>query len=273
MIDQDFSEHLEIHGAPLYVEATGGGPSLLFIHAGVADCRMWQDQVGPLSAHHRVIRCDLRGFGKSPVPAGPFSNVEDVLGILDALDAKQVVCIGSSFGARVVVDFALSYPERVRALVLAAPSISGEEPSSRIEQFWEDEEAYLARGDLEAATELNLQLWVDGPYRTPDQVDPIVRERVRAMQLNVFQVPVPDGAEVVSPQEMAMDRLSELRMPTLLISGALDLEEKVTLAEQVAQSIPHARHQIVDNAAHLVNMEQPQRFNRAVLEFLEELES
>jgi hypothetical protein len=70
-------------------------------------------------------------------------------------------------GGLVALDFTLAYPEYMKALILGVPSISGDEPSERIKQFWDDDEAALENGDLEAATELNLRLWIDGPHRRP----------------------------------------------------------------------------------------------------------
>jgi pimeloyl-ACP methyl ester carboxylesterase len=123
-------------------------------------------------------------------------------------------------------------------------------------------------GDLPGATELNLRLWVDGPQRTPEQVSPTVRQRVYEMQYHALTIPIPEGADEQDLQPPAITRLSEVRVPTLIIVGDLDLPEKLDLTNQLATSIRRARQEIIAGTAHMVNMEQPQEFNRIVLDFL-----
>lgn len=257
-----------INGAQLYYEVSGDGYPLVLLHAGVADSRMWDEQIDVFSQFYWVIRFDMRGFGRSSMPPGSFSNIEDVRGLLDYLQVDEACLLGLSFGGLVALDFTLAYPENVKALILGAPSISGDEPSERIKQFWDDEEAALENDDLEAATELNLRLWVDGPHRRPDQVSSPVRERVREMQHRIFELPVPDDVEEIPLTPSAVKRLGEVKVPTLVIVGELDLEEKIVLADRLVAEMPNAQKEMVPNAAHIVNMEKPDEFNRMVLEFL-----
>jgi len=113
-----------------------------------------------------------------------------------------------------------------------------------------------------------VRLFHDGPYRTAAQVDPSVRERVREMQLRAFSMSEPDGAEVLKLSPPAIGRLAELRVPTLIVAGDLDLPEKLAVAERLAAEIPDAKKQIISDVAHMVNMEKPAEFNRIVLDFL-----
>jgi 3-oxoadipate enol-lactonase len=263
------SGHVPVNGAQLYYDMTGSGPPLLLIHAGVADSDMWHSQVDMLAPHFQVIRFDMRGFGRSPLPSGSFRNCDDVAGLLDALEIKRAHLIGCSFGALVAVDFALTYPERVDRLVLVAPSIGGMAPPDELRAFWDEEDALLEAGRLTEATELNLALWVDGPYRTPDAVDPEVRAEVGRMQMRAFQLDEPEDAEAIPLDPPAAARLEQLTMPSLVLTGALDRPEKLHLAAMLARDLPHGESIIIDNAAHMLNMEQPEPFNRAVLAFLQ----
>lgn len=258
----------EINGARLYYEVRGSGEPLLFLHAGIADSRMWDDQFHVFAQRHQVIRYDLRGFGRSELIPGRFSNVEDVRSLLDFLQVERAHLVGISFGALIALDFSLAHVERVRSLVLVAPSVSGQHRSEEVQRFIDEEEALIERGDLDAATELNVRMWVDGPYRTAARVDPAVRERVREMQLRAFSMPEPDGVEVLSLSPPAIGRLAELRVPTLIVAGDQDLREKVALAEQLAALIRGANHAVIPGVAHMVNMEKPETFNRIVLDFL-----
>lgn len=157
------------------------------------------------------------------------------------------------------------------SLVLVAPGVGGTEPSEQILRFFQEEDALVEQGDLQGATELNLRFWVDGPQRTPDQVNPTVRQRVYEMQYHAFTLPMPEGADEQALQPPAITRLAEIRVPTLIVTGNLDLPEKLELSERLAASIPGARWEIIAGAAHMVNMEQPQEFNRIVLDFLREV--
>ncbi|GLV60830.1 hydrolase [Dictyobacter sp. S3.2.2.5] len=259
---------LQAHGAPLYYEVAGQGEPLLLIHAGIADSRMWDEQFAAFARHYRVIRYDQRGYGQSQYPAMPFAYYDDPAELLTSLGIESAHVVGISFGGQVALDFALSHPQMVRSLVLVAPSVSGTQPSEAVIRFQEEEEAYLERDDLDAATDLNVRVWVDGPRRTPEQVDASVRERVRVMQRHAFAVPVPDGAELVKLQPPAIERLAEVHVPTLVVVGDYDLPYKLELSQQLASQIDGAQLLVIEGVAHMVNMERPEQFNHAVLSFL-----
>ncbi len=261
----------DINGAHLYYEVKGEGHPLLLVHAGIADSRMWDAQFEAFSKVYRVIRFDLRGFGRSSMPSGLFSNYEDVRALLDFLQIKRVYLLGISFGGLVALDFALAYPYYIKALVLGAPSVSGARPSERIKQFWEEEETALEKGDLEGATELNLRLWVDGPHRQANQVSSAVRERVREMQLAIFRKEIPDDIEEIELNPPAIERLDEVDIPVQVMIGELDLEEKLALADRLVSEMPKSRKVVIPGVAHMLNMEKPEVFNRSVLEFLSKI--
>ena len=257
-----------VNGAQQYYETAGEGEPLILLHAGIADCRMWDGHFQRYSEHFRVIRYDLRGFGESKVPSGTYSGYGDLAGLLDYLEVESANILGISNGGRVAIDFAIAYPSRVNKLILSAPSIGGFPPSDIIRQFWQDEDEALERGDLEAATEVNLRLWVDGPKRSPNEVDADVRKKVYQMQMRAFQIDEPEDAEEEGLETEAIGRLNEITAKTLVLVGNLDLEEKIALAEQVAHEITDARLEIIPGAAHMLNMERPQQFDCAVLDFL-----
>ncbi len=266
----------EVDGAKLYYETAGSGRPLLLLHAGVADCRMWDDQFAQFAQQHRVIRYDLRGFGKSLMPGCEFSGHADAAGLLDWLGIEQTALVGLSFGGATVLDFALAYPKRVRALVLAAPYISGLDqadkalytPSEELRRYWQAEHNALERNDLEAATEANLRMWVDGPNRTPDQVDAAIRKRVYEMQHHAFTITTPEGARRTPLEPAAFSRLAEIQAPTLVISGEQDVSDFVKISELAAAGIVGAQRIVIPSTAHMSNMEKPAEFNRLVLDFI-----
>jgi pimeloyl-ACP methyl ester carboxylesterase len=259
-----------INGIDLYFETKGRGQPLLLLHAGVADSRMWDSQFELLCQTHQVIRCDLRGFGQSGKAPGLFAYYEDIAALLKCLKIDTVGLIGASFGGYVALDFVLAHPEMVTNLILAAPALGGYEfKSAEMLDFFAAEEAALARGDVAAATEINLKMWVDGLQRDGDAgVSGQVREQVRQMQLNTFSQPdVADtGEKELAPP--AIDQLEKIDVPTLVISGDRDVAEFQHLASLIAERIEHSRHVIIPGAGHLLSMEKPAEFNRIVLEFL-----
>jgi pimeloyl-ACP methyl ester carboxylesterase len=257
---------LEVGGAHLAYEVTGAGHPLVLLHAGVADARMWEPQLADFAERHTVVRYDLRGFGRSAPARGRYSPRADLAALLDHLGIARAHLVGLSMGGALAVDFALERPERVSALVAAATRPSGQEPSPELIRGWTAVDEAIEAGDLAWAVELESRMWVDGPYRAPGEVDPLVRERVRAM--NAPLLAAPDEAEPEPLDPPALTRLAEIAAPTLAIVGDRDYPDVRAGAHLLASGIPGAARATIAGAAHMVNMERPAEFNRAVLEFL-----
>jgi pimeloyl-ACP methyl ester carboxylesterase len=253
-------------------DVDGEGPAVLLVHEGIADRRMWEPQVGAfVDAGHTVVRCDLRGFGDSELVPGPFSNVGDLHELLGSLGIERAALVGGSYGARVALEYTLTHPEAVDALVLMGPGLRDVDWSDEVEEFGRKEDELVEAGDIEAAVELNVRMWVDGPARTPSQVDPAVRERVREMQRRAFEVglAVPDAGPDEPFDPPASARLGELRCPVLIVVGDLDQPDILRVADQLATGIPGARKEVIPGTAHVPSMEKPEEFNRLVLDFLQ----
>ncbi len=250
------------------MEQAGDGPGLLFLHAGIADSRMWDAEFEAFRDAHRVVRSDTRGFGRSPMPSGRFSYDDDVAAVAGAAGLARATLVGCSFGANIALDAAFAFPELVERLVLVSPGLGGGGDSEEMRRFEEAEEAALERGDLDGATELNLRMWVDGPRREPGEVDPSVRERVRVMQLDAFRVAMPEGVERVRLEPPAAARLAELRVPTLVVIGELDVLFVLAAGERIEREVVGARRAVVSGVAHMVNLERPDEFRRILEDFL-----
>jgi 3-oxoadipate enol-lactonase len=247
----------------------GSGPPILLVHEGVADQRMWRHTIPVLEPDHTVVAVDLRGFGETPNESGPFSHVEDVREVLDAQGIDRATVVGGSLGGRISLELALVHPDRVDRLVLCPPALRGWDWSQTVRDAWEAEEAAYDAGDLDRATEINVELWCDGPNRGPDAVDPAVRGLVRTMQRHAFELPWPDPPpEEAELEPPASERLGEIRVPTLVVVGDEDVEDFQRITETVAAAIPGARKVVIENAAHVIALERPEEFNRALLAFL-----
>jgi pimeloyl-ACP methyl ester carboxylesterase len=258
---------VNVPGGRIFCETVGRGEPLILIHAGIADSRMWEPQVDPLSQKHQAIRYDVRGFGRSSDPAGDFRHYEDLLAVVDKLDIRAASLVAVSMAGSIAIDFALAYPERVRALVLVATGPNGYDRwGDEIRRGWAEENEALAAADLERAVEINLRMWVDGPRREASEVDPAVRARVREMlELNL---PRDGEGEALDLEPLAIGRLHEIDRPTLVIAGDKDQPDIIDSSRLLAREIRGARMEELAGVAHVPNMEKPEEFNRLVLDFL-----
>ena len=261
----------EVNGASLYYETLGEGEPLALMHAGIADGRMWDEQFEAFAEHYRVIRYDRRGFGRSAMVDGPYSHHDDLGGLLDHLGIERASFVGCSMGGGAAVDFALRHPERVRALVLVGSAVSGVESDEAPPEEWDELVAADEAGDLERVSELEVRIWVDGPHRGPEEVDPAVRDLVREMNLIALKNEDSGLGEERPPDPPAAKRLADIQAPTLLVVGDLDRPEIGARADLLERSIPHATKVIIPGTAHIPNMEKPGEFNRMVLWFLGEV--
>jgi pimeloyl-ACP methyl ester carboxylesterase len=259
----------EADGATLYFEVAGSGGPLVLVHAGIADGRMWDPQMHAFSRHYRTIRHDMRGFGKSPMVEGSYSHHADLRSLIDALDVGRASLVGCSQGGGAVIDFALENPERVEALVLVGSAVSGFEFDEEPPEEWDELVAADEAGDLERISELEVRMWVDGPRRGPDAVDPAVRDLVREMNTIALKNEVLGIGEELEPQPPAATRLSQIQAPTLVLVGDEDRPKPLAAADLLEKSLPNARKVVMPGTAHLPNLERPDEFNRLILDFLE----
>ena len=255
-------------GAQLYFEVSGEGPAVVFIHAGVADHRMWQPQVEAFASWHRVVRYDLRGFGKSTAPEEPFSQRDDLLAVLRHLSIDKAVLVGCSMGGTAAIDFTLEHPEMVSALVPVAAGLGGwndwsAESSALMTQMM----AAIQNKDIDAAFEISARYWIDGPTRDPSRVDSLYREQARRLHRENFSLELFQRSEVALVPA-AIQRLGEVRCPTIVVVGDSDAQDLRTIAGYLANRIAGAKLTTMANAAHLPSLEHRGEFNRILGDFL-----
>jgi 3-oxoadipate enol-lactonase len=262
----------EINGAQLNYALAGDGPAVALLHEGVCDLRMWDELVEALAPEFTVLRYDMRGYGGSTIPPGPFSQTRDLLALLDHVGIERATLVGVSYGGRVALDTAFEAPERVIGLVLAAPGLRDHEWSQTVRRFGDEEERLLDAGDLAAATDLNVRLWVDGPNRGPDPERESVRERVREMQQRAFELQVPayKSDPVPGPEDPVNVRLGEIQAPTVVVVGDADVPDFAEIADQLASELPNARKVVLPDTAHTIPLERPDEFRELTFEFLRE---
>lgn len=246
------------------------GTSVVLLHAGVADRRMWDPQWAPLTEEYDVLALDLRGFGESATPPeGPVLHHQDVIEAVTALRIDRAHLVACSMGAGVAVEVALAAPALVGSLHLTCPGgslITAWTPHLRA--FVDAERAALAAADLDAAVAANLEWWVDGPHREAPPELAAVREQVARMQRRAFEITADWDVEEGELDPPATGRLGELAVPTSILSGALDLDAIGTVARTLAEEVPGAVHETWPDVAHLPSLEQPQRYLGHLLTWL-----
>ncbi len=258
---------LQVAGGELYWESSGTGRAVVLLHGGLLDCTTWDREFKRLSSAFRVIRYDARGHGRSSVQNGEYSHVEDLRALLDGLGVERTVLVGLSLGARTAIDMAIAHPDRVAALVAVSPGMSGWRFSDPVlMQHWEEQAKAAQAEDNDAYVDWFLRSWTDGPHRSPDQVDPAIRERLRRIaRANLERTASARGRLV---EVGAYDRVGEIRAPTVAIVGELDMSDIHGIADRLVSSVPGARKIEVPGVAHMVNLEAPEAFDKALDEFL-----
>ncbi len=250
----------------LHFRDEGTGPPVVLVHAGVADGRMWQPQIDGLSDRFRMIVPDLRGFGTTPTPAHPFSHAEDLHTMASRLGLRQATWVGCSMGGSAVLDLALAHPAIVLGMVLVDCVPSGQPITDPVTTAgWRAAAEAFGAGDMQRAAEIEMEMWLLGPDRVDEAVAGPLRELVKTMLLDSYQHA--DGQEIKSARP-AIDHLSDIAAPTLVVVGEYDQAPFLQAARLMAARIPGARLEIVGGAAHLPSLEHPEQFNDLLTGFL-----
>ncbi len=263
--------YFDLGDGQLYYETAGTGIPLVLSHAAFLDSGMFDAIWEQLAKEFRVIRYDLRGFGKSsPVPS-PLARRYDLDRLLAHLDVDHAHLVGCSLSGEICLDLALEQPHRFRSLTLvgSTPSgfqMQGEPPRNLLEMF-----AALQSGNFDHANELQIRIWLDGEHREPGQVD--LNLRKKALEMN--RIPVTQNTFFISDMQPthpldppAITRLESVICPTWIVAGALDNSEVLRAADEMVKRIPNARKTIIESTGHVPSYEQPDIFVKMLLDFL-----
>jgi 3-oxoadipate enol-lactonase len=242
----------------------GAGDPLVLIHAGIADARMWQPQADRFAREWRVIRPDLRGFGRTAHSGLKYRHSTDLVGLFEKLGLPPAVVVGASMGGGVAIDVAIERPDLVRGLVLVGATYGGFRfLEQELFDRWRVLTDIYEAGRLDEAAALETDIWLR-PDDSPDVKQAVV-EMVRLSydhgEIEEMEVDVP-----------ASERLRELEMPTLIVLGDEDRPDIARAADDLVNSIRHARLVPMPGAAHLPSLEQPDLFNTVLEDFLVRLD-
>jgi pimeloyl-ACP methyl ester carboxylesterase len=257
---------VRVDGAELYYEVVGEGRTLVLLHDGLLDRRVWDDQFVAFSLLYRTIRYDRRGYGKSSAPDRPFSDVSDLQRLLRHLGTDQAYLLGMSNGGKVALELALEHPEMAAALVLVGPSLGGYRPSEE-KQRRVSEILSVAR---ERGVEAGVEAWMEDPFYPPAKERSAARERVRQIARENLPrlLSAPDLRE--EPDPPTVESLSQIVAPTLILVGERDDRDNREIASILGTRLPRAEKKVFADCGHLVNLERPEAFYSVVADFLDE---
>ena len=250
---------VDVNGARLWYDEAGSGPTVLLVHGGLGDSRLWEPVVPFLAERFRTICTDLRFFGSSTGPATPWSWQDDTVGVLDGLGIQRSALVGLSLGGKIALDVALAHPDRLWAVVGVAPALGGHDGAAYTEEHAARYEAAADDAKLDTMMEIDFEVWA--PLGADERIQKLWHATPDAN-------PLPDGVEPREPSGApAKERLGELAVPTLVVTAKHDPPGFREVGPLVARDAPDARHVELDSD-HYVTLREPELLSRTLLDFL-----
>jgi pimeloyl-ACP methyl ester carboxylesterase len=259
----------EVNGTRLYYEVSGAGQPLVLIHGWSFDSRCWDDQTTALASRFRVLRYDLRGFGRSalPQPAVSYSHTDDLVALLDLLQMERVHLVAHSYGGNLAFEFAFRCPERVRSLLLpeAAIDVAGHPVDPEVQAWIAQTWRTAAQEGVEAAR----SVWLGGRPLAPAMRNLRSAARVRQMveEYSAWHWERPDPVQ--SFPTYHVDQLGQIRAPALIILGLLSPPGYHEFARLQHEHLANSTFVSMKGVGHALNIEDPEEFNRIILAFLD----
>jgi len=262
------SGHAALNDVSLYYEVQGEGPPLVLIHGWTLNSRMWDDQIPAFAARYRVVRYDRRGFGRSTGEPATDRDALDLNDLVAHLGFSTVSLVAMSQGGWAALYFALDQPQKTSALVLNATVLPGFNlPFTGADRVPSDRYVELEKAKGMPAMH---EAWLNHPFFGVARTMPHVAGRLRAIVDDYSGLDLP---KIKSPAygdgRDAVLRANRLAVPTLILIGESDVPYMKLVAQAQAYIIPNARMVMMPGCDHIANMEDPERFNREVLEFLD----
>lgn len=263
---------LPVDGGNLYYEVEGAGEALVLIHGFLGNLRMWDLQAQAFASSYRVVRCDMRGFGRSTTEHVDFAYWADVGALLDHLQVDRAHVVGQSFGGSIALDLALAQPARVATLTSVAGGVGGYRPDLDPEEDsvpWTDMDRLWDEKKWGELAELETQVWVDGWGQPNTRVDRTLRDSIKGDVLATYQAEAEEG--LPKPLEpRAAGRLGELAVPVLVMIGTLDEPRSRAAAAHLVASVPASRSVEVADVAHMIQLEAPERVSEELRDFIQD---
>jgi pimeloyl-ACP methyl ester carboxylesterase len=256
--------YLKVDGGRLYYEVGGTGTAIVLLHDGLVHSVAWDAAWKPLCRQFHVVRYDRRGYGRSDPPRAQFSPTADLAALLKHVHVPRATLVGCSSGAGLAIDFALEHPGRVEQLILIGPVLHGMATSGHFYERGEKNNAPLKTGDVKAAADN----WSNDRYQLAAGHDAARKALYDALVQSPHNLRY-SGQFEIRPSPPAIDRLTEVRVPTLILVGESDIADVHAYSGAIEAGVWGARREVVKDAGHLLGLDQPERLNRIITRFTE----
>ena len=258
------SGYIQVDGGKIFYETAGLGPVIIMIHDGLLHRETWNAQFAVFAKHYRVIRWDRRGYGRSSTPTSAFSQLDDLFAVLKGLKVERATLLGCSAGGLLAIHFALDHPQMVTALVLVGPIVSGLEFS---DHFTTRGNRGIPAPDTPVAQKIDYWTSKDPWIMAPENTS--ARQRFKTLLTANPQNLEGTGQQLARwPDQPALARLSQIKVPTLLVVGESDIPDVHAHIGAIQAGIAGSKRVVLNHSGHLPQVEVPDAFNEVVLGFL-----
>jgi len=259
---------IKTNGIQMNYELSGkkGNPVVVLSHSLASSLVMWNPQMDVLNSHFQVLRYDMRGHGKSDITSGPYTLeflADDVIGLLDALKIDRVHYVGLSIGGMIGQSLALNHAHRLRSLALCDTAAVF---PAEAQPLWQERiDKALSKG-MEVQVDETMERWFTPSFlkQRPPMVE-IIRKEILVTSVQGYI-----GCAEAIRKLNYLDRLSEIKLPTLIMVGEDDPGTPVSASEAIHQHLSNSKLFILPSARHLSNIEQAKAFNEILLKFLKD---
>ena len=252
-----------VNGGRLYAEECGtGADAVVLVHDGIVHSAVWDEVWPSFCKRFHTVRYDRRGYGRSPVTTAWYSETDDVAAILHHAGVTRATLVGSSHGGEISIDFVLAHPDLVTRLIVVGAVVGGLPYTEHFIARGAANSALFGKGDISGA----LRAWSNDRYLIAPGNDEARRKLLALLLENPQNMSHAD--QPIRPKP-ALGRLPEIRVPTLVIVGDADIADVHAHAGAIEAGIPRARRIVIPGVGHLMYLERPELFTRAVMRFLD----
>jgi len=254
---------VDVEAGKLYYEECGTGPdAVILIHDGIAHSAVWDDVWPTFCKRFHTIRYDRRGYGRTPASTTWYTETEDLATLLRNRKVSHAILVGSSHGGELSIDFTLQYPALVRQLILVGAVVSGFPYTDHFLDRGMSNSQPFEKNDVAAG----LANWAKDKYLLAPSHDAAKKRLLDLLTANPQDMTHSDFAR---PTQPALDRLKEIRVPTLILAGDADIPDVHAHAGAIEAGIPGSKRVVITDAGHLMYLEKPEEFSRAVITFID----
>lgn len=271
------SGYAEVNKTKLYYEIAGNGEPLVLIHGSFGDRRFWGLQFMELSKKYRVLRYEVRGYGRSalPDPKEAYRDCDDLKALLDFLKIKKAHICGLSLGSIIAIDFVLVYPNRCNSLIPIGPRVAGDATDEYKNKNSDSVRAIIAEvtaiAKTKGAREATDYLWMGDHAMGNTVVTTRTRHALLRMGYDYSWWRYLHTSKREQAFPMAIKKLNEIEIPTLVVTAEYDLELCKEIASMITKEIPGAKLVSIKGAGHMMNMDKPAEFNKIISKFIDQI--